>query len=194
MKSILSIEKKSILKQLLFTLVVSLTLFAVSCSDDDENPEAVDEEEVITTMNVTLVAAGAQSITLQSRDLDGDGPNAPEISVSGNLSANSTYTGSIELLNETETPTEDITAEVKEEDDEHQFFFTGSGAITGVEYADQDEDGNPVGIDFTLTTGDAGSGSLQITLRHEPKKPNDGSLGDAGGETDIAQSFSVTVE
>ena len=165
-----------------------------SCSDDDNDPIPVDEEEVITTMNVTLTASGSATVTLQSQDLDGDGPNAPIITISGNLEANTSYSGAMELLNETETPADNITTEVAEEDEEHQFFFTTSGAISEVVYADQDGNGNPIGLNFTLTTGDAGIGTLQITLRHEPKKPNDGSLADAGGETDIAQSFDLTVE
>ena len=174
--------------------ILAMGLLTISCSnDDDDNPDVINEEEVITTMNVTLTAATG-NITLQSQDLDGDGPNAPVIDISGNLAANTTYAGSIELLNETEAPAEDITEEVAEENDEHQFFFSADGAITGTDYADQDGDGNPVGILFTLTTGDAGNGTLQITLRHEPKKPNDGSLSDAGGETDIAQTFNVVVE
>ncbi|WP_396637938.1 type 1 periplasmic binding fold superfamily protein [Maribacter sp. R77961] len=168
-------------------------LLTVSCSNDDDDPEVINDEEVITTMNVTLTAASG-NITLQSQDLDGDGPNAPVIDISGNLAANTTYSGSIELLNETESPAEDITEEVAEEDDEHQFFFSASGAVTGTDYADADGDGNPLGILFTLTTGDAGNGTLQITLRHEPKKPNDGSLSDAGGETDIAQTFNVVIQ
>ncbi len=168
-------------------------LLTVSCSNDDDDPEVINDEEVITTMNVTLTAASG-NITLQSQDLDGDGPNAPVIDISGNLAANTTYSGSIELLNETESPAEDITEEVAEEDDEHQFFFSASGAVTGTDYADADGDGNPLGILFTLTTGDPGNGTLQITLRHEPKKPNDGSLSDAGGETDIAQTFNVVIQ
>jgi len=174
------------------TAVVASCALILSC-DNDDNPLVINEEEVITTMNVTLTGT-ANTITLQSQDLDGDGPNAPEIMVSGNLAANSTYAGTIQLLNETESPAENITTEVAEEDEEHQFFFSAGGAISSTEYADEDANGNPVGIAFSLTTGDAGSGSLQITLRHEPKKPNDGTLGDAGGETDIAQSFTLTVE
>jgi len=102
--------------------------------------------------------------------------------------------GAIELLNETESPSENVTLEVAEEDEEHQFFFDIEGALMNVDYADEDGNGNPLGINFTLTTGDAGNGSMLITLKHEPKKPNDGTLADAGGETDIAQRFSVTVE
>lgn len=191
MKTIAKLFKKNPLRLTLIVLFISA--FAVSCSDDDENPEAVDEEEVITTMKITLSASGS-SINLESQDLDGDGPNAPTISVSGNLVANTSYSGVIELLNETETPAENITEEVEEEDEDHQFFFTTGGAISEVVYSDQDGNGNPVGINFSLTTGDAGTGTLQVTLRHEPKKPNNGTLADAGGETDIAQNFSITVE
>ncbi|GAB5475609.1 MAG: hypothetical protein Mars2KO_37080 [Maribacter sp.] len=178
----------------LMAIALCIAFLGFSCSDDDENPVPVDEEEVITTMNVTLTASGVASVSLQSQDLDGDGPNAPDVTVSGNLVANTIYSGTIELLNETETPAEDVTVEVAEEDDEHQFFFGITGALTSVAYSDQDGDGNPVGIDFELTTGDAGNGTLEITLRHEPKKPNDGTLGDAGGETDIAESFPIVVE
>lgn len=175
----------------LFSGLLALGTF-MSCNNDDDNPPPVNEEEVITTMTVSLTGGGS-TVTLQSRDLDGDGPGAPVITV-GELAANTTYSGSIVLLNETETPAEDKTGEIAEEDEEHQFFFTTSGAIASVTYADQDGNGNPLGLSFNLVTGDAGSGTLLITLRHEPKKPNDGTLADAGGETDIAQSFSLTVE
>lgn len=170
-------------------------LLFTACSDDDDTPDPVNEEEVITTMTITLAPqGGGTNITLQSRDLDGDGPNAPDITVSGNLAANATYSAAIVLLNETETPAEDVTEEVQDEDEEHQFFFVTTGNITDVSYGDQDGDGNPVGILFTLTTGDAGDATLAVTLRHEPKKPNDGTLADAGGETDITQTFNLTIE
>ena len=175
-----------------FLALLTVGLLTLSCSDDDDNPVAVDEEEVITTMTITLTE-GSNTVTLETKDLDGDGPDAPVITT-GNLTANTTYTGAIVLLNETETPPENITLEVAEEDDEHQFFFDASGAVTSVTYNDEDGDGNPLGLSFTLSTGDAGTGALRVTLRHEPKKPNDGTLADAGGETDIAQSFNVVVE
>lgn len=181
--------------KLLSLLALSGVLFTACSDDDDGTPEEVNEEETITTMTVTLVPqGGGDTITLQSQDLDGDGPNAPTVTVSGNLAGNTTYDGTIVLLNETETPAEDITEEVAEEDDEHQFFFGVSGSINAVTYGDFDGDGNPLGITFDLETSTAGAASLTITLRHEPKKPNDGTLADAGGETDIAQTFSLTVQ
>ncbi len=174
-----------------------LALIAVfgfwSCSDDDD-PAPIDEEETITTLTAVLAETGGSTVTLQSRDLDGDGPDAPVITVSGPLAANTSYAGAITLLNETESPAENITEEIEEEDDEHQFFFATTGNINSVTYADQDGDGNPVGLSFVLTTGDAGAATITITLRHEPKKPNDGTLSDAGGETDIAQSFTLDIQ
>ncbi|WP_373516321.1 type 1 periplasmic binding fold superfamily protein [Pricia sp.] len=188
--------KKSIFRGIGQTALLTasaLLLFACS-NDDDDNPMPVEEEETITTMTITLAPeGGGEAITFQSRDLDGDGPNAPEITVS-NLAVNTSYTGSIELLNETESPAERITPEIQEEDEDHQFFFAPTGSLTGTSYADSDGNSNPVGLIFRLNTGVAGDGSLTVTLRHLPKKPNDGTLADAGGETDIAQTFDVLVE
>lgn len=169
------------------------TLLFVSCSDDD--PKPVNEEEVITTMTVTLVPnGGGTAITLETRDLDGDGPNAPVVTVSGNFAIGTTYNGSIVLLNETVNPPENITEEVEDEDDEHQFFYTiGGGLDVTTAYENFDGNGNPLGTEFTLTAGGASSGTITFTLRHEPTKPNTG-LSGAGGETDIAATFNVAVQ
>lgn len=177
------------------TTALCATLLFTACDNDDSNPAPVNEEEVITTLTATLTPdGGGTSVVLQSRDLDGDGPNDPVIAVSGNLQAGVVYNGSIVLLNETETPAENVTEEVEEEDLDHQFFYTIAGGLdVTTEYANFDSEGNPLGTAFTLTAGAASAGNLTFTLRHEPTKPNTG-LGDAGGETDIAVTFDVTVE
>jgi len=177
----------------LFLFVAALSF--TSCGDDDEM-EPENEEEVITTLVYTLTS-GADVATFRFTDLDGDGGNAPVVTVD-NLAANTTYIGAIVLLNESETPAEDITAEVREEDADHQMFFEVSGANVTVAYTDQDDDGNPVGLASTLTTGDASTGTLKITLRHEPDKSasgvSGGSIDNAGGETDIEVTFDVNVQ
>lgn len=180
--------------KLILLLAISVMTF-ISCSDDDPAPEPINEEEIITTFTATFVPqGGGTTITLQSRDLDGDGPNPPEVTVSGDFIENAIYDGTIVLLNETETPAEDITTEVEEEDEEHQFFYTvGSSLNANVEYANFDGNGNPLGTAFTMTTTTASSGTLAFTLRHEPLKPNSG-LADAGGETDLAVTFSVNIQ
>ncbi|MBF4984188.1 type 1 periplasmic binding fold superfamily protein, partial [Nonlabens mediterrranea] len=59
---------------------------------------------------------------------------------------------------------------------------------------DTDANGNPLGLDTTFTTGAAGTGTLTIVLRHEPLKPNDGTLLNAGGETDVQVEFDLDVQ
>lgn len=178
------------IKILALVLITGLTL--ASCSNDDDNPDPVNEEEVITTLTATLTGGGS-TVTMSFQDLDGDGPGTPTINVSGPLSANTTYSGSLDLLNETETPAESITAEIEEEDDEHQFFFSSTGSVGTFAYTDMDGDGNPVGLTFSLTTGDATTGTVTIILRHEPMKDasgvSDGDITNAGGETDISVTF-----
>ena len=181
------------MKFLKYALLASTLIFA-SCSDDDDNtPDPVNDEEVITTLTVTL-DSGSDTVVMQYQDLDGDGSNAAVVTVSGSLNANTIYDGTIVLLNETEDPAENITEEVEEEDLDHQFFYTvGSGLNVTTDYADADSMGNPLGLSFILTTSEASSGALTFTLRHEPNKPNDG-LETAGGETDIDVTFDVIVE
>ncbi|MGB5314535.1 MAG: type 1 periplasmic binding fold superfamily protein [Robiginitalea sp.] len=178
----------------LLSLFALAGLLLTSCSSDD--PEPVNEEEVITTMTITLTPrGGGTAVQLQSKDLDGDGPEPPVITVSGNFSARTVYNGSIVLLNETETPPDNITVEVEEEADEHQFFYTVGASLSGrTEYSNVDSNGNPLGTQFTFSAGDESTGDLTFTLRHDLKKPNDGTLADAGGETDIAQTFPVVIE
>lgn len=186
--------KMKTLKFLSFTLFAGLLI--TSCSnDDDTTPLPVIEEEVITTMTITLTPqGGGTAVELKTRDLDGDGPNAPVITVSGDLAAGITYNGTIELLNETENPAEDITEEVEEKDEEHQFFYTTSVELDATtSYGNFDVNNNPLGTEFTLTSGAASTGTLTFTLRHEPTKPNTG-LGDAGGETDIEETFTITIQ
>lgn len=182
-------------KNIFYVSLVSVLLFS-SCSPED--PVIPNEEEVITTLNYTLTPeGGGTDIVLSFQDLDGDGGDAPTIT-GGNLAANTTYTGSLVLLNEIENPAEDITEEIKEEDEEHQFFFSSTLTGLSIAYNDEDADKNPVGLATTVVTTDVGTGNLTVTLRHEPNKTatgvSDGDIVNAGGETDIEVAFPVTVQ
>ncbi len=179
------------------TSLVFVSIFFVSCSNDDDSPALVNEEEVITTMTVTLIPeSGGTPVFLSSVDLDGDGGAAPVVDVSGDLSAGTTYEGSIVLLNQTEEPAENITEEVEEEDLDHQFFFNvGSGLNVSITNANLDSEGNILGTTFKLNTGTASSGDLTFTLRHEPtKQPGSNDAEAAGGETDIEETFTLTIQ
>lgn len=182
----------------IFTAILALS----ACKKDDDEvitPPPVNEEEVITKLELTFTnnVSGETYVWMQS-DPDGDGGNDPVQSVD-TLPANSTFNLSIRLFNETENPVEEITPEIEEEDDEHQFFFElNSGASMSIQYNDSDGDGNPIGLSNNVTTGDAETVQLTVTLRHDPDKSADGvsegNIENAGGDTDIEVTFVGVIE
>ena len=181
-----------------FYLFLAVSVFSIWACDDDD-PIVEPPEELITTATVTLTPqGGGTAVILNWVDLDGDGGNAPVIT-GGTLAANTVYDGDIQVLNESETPSEDITAEIMDEDEEHQFFFSASGgANITTAYNDADADNNPIGLAFTLTTGDASTGDFTVILRHEPDKSaagvKDGDITNAGGSTDVEATYPVDIQ
>ena len=186
------------LKTLAIILIGIATI--ISCRNDD-NPDPVNEEEVITTVTTTLktgIGANVETITLTSRDLDGFGPNEPIITVSGNLKTNTNYSGEVKFLNEIANPVNNITLEISEEGIEHQLFYQAPSALGTFSYEDLDSNGKPIGLQFTLLTGSATTANLLITLRHEPNKlavgVSAGNITNAAGNTDAEVIYPVIVE
>lgn len=184
-----------------FIALAFVVLFFSACDKKEKiEPEVPNEEEVITTLSVNLVNStdASNKVKLSFRDLDGDGGKKPVIT-GGTLKANSLYTASLELLNESETPVDVVTKEILEENDEHQFFFSvAEGLNLSTQYADKDANGNPVGLQIKVKTGAASKGKYNIILRHQPNKKASGvsvgNIQNAGGETDIEVSFPVTIQ
>ena len=188
MKSIKTIKLLAIL------FISALTFTACSSDDDHDDDDHGHDEELITTVTYKLTN-GSDIVTLTFQDLDGEGGSDGTFDVSGPLTANTTYTGVIKLENETESPAENITEEVETEGDEHEFFYSSSDSGITITKTDVDENGNPLGINTTLQTGNAGTGSITIILKHEPTKPNNGTSTNAGGSTDVEVTFNnVTVQ
>lgn len=193
------LSKTYLLSLLFFGLIMS------SCGGDDDDPVVpptpVNEEELITTMQVTFTpVSGTPVRTFNFTDLDGEGGNSPVITTEP-LDSGTTYAVKITLLNEQENPAENITTEVKDEGDEHQFFLryqSSDASNIQFSYTDMDVNGQPIGIESTAMTAGSGNGTLTITLRHEPIKSAAGVVGgditNAGGETDIEVVFPVTVQ
>jgi hypothetical protein len=193
------------MKKFLACTLLLATLLLMSCGDD---PEPANEEELITTMRVTLVpVAGGSTVTLEFKDLDGVGANPPVYTYTPNtgganpaalLAAGTTYNASIVLLNETENPAENITEEIEEEADEHLFCFSSSLSTLTIEYADTESDylsggGNRVvGLKSKWTTGAAGTGTVTVVLRHQPGTKTGACPGP--GETDIEVTFAIAVQ
>ena len=180
----------------LLALFLATSLVITSCSKDDA-PTPVNEEELITTVTTTLVGGG-QTIILTSKDLDGvEGSNAPVFTITGgDLVAGRTYTGSTTFLNESVSPTEDITEEVSAEGADHQVFYQLPATLGTITYDDVDANDKPIGLEFTLVAASPGvSNNLIVTLRHLPNKSADGvaagNITNAGGTTDARVTFPV---
>ena len=90
-----------------------------------------------------------------------------------------------------------MTEEVAAEGEEHQVFYQ-QNALGTITYTDEDSNGNPIGISFNYTAGTAATGTLTVTLRHEPNKDAEGvaygMITNAGGSTDAEVVFNVVVQ
>lgn len=196
------------------TLLLPFLLLA-ACGDV-KDPDDDNVQEVVTTVELLLEPTdGTDPVTFRWADPENDG--APVID-DVLLSDATDYVLHVSFLNELEDPPEDITAEVADESDQHQVFFTGSavrGPATGAApdavvehaYGDLDADGNPIGLDNTLATLGVGSGELTVTLRHLPPEGGadvkvaglaetvaiDG-FDAIGGDDDANVTFPLTVE
>ena len=176
--------------------LLGIILTVSSCSVDEPLP--VNEEEIITTLRYVLTpTGGGDAVIFEFQDLDGDGGDDPIIT-NDTLAANTAYSGSIELLNEAESPVEDITVEIRAEGEAHQFFYATTATDLTIGYNDADANNQPIGLETAVNTGAATTGTLTITLRHEPLKSADnvanGDITNAGGETDIEVTFDVTIQ
>ena len=189
-------------KMKFYALALITALTFSSCTKDDVTPEPVNEDELITTVTAIYTPeGGGTAITLQYKDLDGEGANAPVIDVSGNFERNKTYNGVVTFKNELANPAEDITAEVIEEGDEHQVFYQKTGTLNAFTYgtasSNFDKNGKPLGLQSVFTTTGAANGTLKITLRHEPNKSAanvaSGDITNAGGSTDAEVTFTISV-
>ncbi len=194
--------------------VLLLAMFTMACSDVTDRHAHDHENELITTVVLTLTA-GEETLTWQWADpeLDGD-PIIDTVT----LTPGTLYGASLTFLNEAEDPAEDLTGEISDEAEAHQVFLTGDaveGPATGANpdaillhtYDDADANGDPIGLQNTLETLAAGSGELVVTLRHLPEEDGEAvklpglaetlateGFAGIGGDSDVQVTFPVGVE
>ncbi len=197
------------MKKLGSLLVMGTFAFYSCTSDDAPTVELEHEHELITTVIIELEDGEGNIEEFVAFDEDGDGADY-EIEIDDIvLAANTEYTGTLEILNESEHDHDDEEEEEEEEDHHegdnvtneiikentlHQFFYTPSDELNvTVDNLSQDDNGDVFGLDFTLTTGDVSEGSLNVTLLHESVKPNT-DIETAGGSEDFNIDFPVFIE
>ena len=191
-------------------------LFALfACSDVEDSSQDENMNEVMTTVELTFTDGdGGESVFVWADPDNTANPTIDDIILSDAFD----YTLSLRFLNELEDPMDDVTLEILDEDDEHYVFITGS-AVTGpatqdnpnaiVEhlYADEDDNGLPVGLDNDILTLAPGEGEFTVTLRHMPPqnkrvvKTADApelvateGISAVGGSNDVAVTLPLTVE
>src|SRR5690554_2642456 len=204
------------MKQLNFklplTLLMPLALLMTACEKDDPVPE-IDQEVIteITLLFTELNDAGTpisgSSFEVVARDAEGISlGSSPEIGAINSLEAGKNYQLEISLYND--IADEDITEEVYEAGEEHQFYFLGTSlvgdtAFLNYAYDDTDGNGKPIGLTGRVAvngTASNSAGTFRIILRHGLNKnfggaddPNFQSFESAGGESDLDIAFPVNL-
>ncbi|MDZ4745756.1 MAG: hypothetical protein SGJ05_07110 [bacterium] len=175
-------------------IAIALTfLICVSCKE--KNPvTSPSEEEVITTVTMELTdsATGSKTAFIWE-DIDGAGGNPPNRIDTIRIVMGSIYTATVKVENRSVTPTEDITVEIRNLLNQHQFFFAISNGIARAVSTDIDDLGKPVGLSFRLTPLAADQGVFTVALSHyETRELKDGIT--PSDETDISVTFPLIVQ
>lgn len=181
-----------------FALVATATFAA--CDDDPTSPGIMNEQELITQVELTLTpVGGGAAIVTSITDPDGLGPLPPQGQVNPvSLVPGTTYDGSVRFLDASDPANvEDITVEVRTEDEEHRVFYFVSG-VAGVDVPlsslDTDGAGAPLGLSFQVVVGGgaAGVGGLRVVLNHYDEDPKGDGLTQST-ETDADVTFDISV-
>lgn len=208
-----------------FMAIICAAAVLTACDDDDDdnptpatNPPVENEEEVIT--DVTLVFTDTSNtnnvVMASANDPDGEGVDSLQVLDTIRLNSNTVYKLTYIIENGLDpNDVEDIAAEIKAEDDEHQIFYgftsglfadptgdgnIGNGAAGNVNYLDEDSDnqdgsGLPVGLETrwnTTTSIIPRSGDFRVRLMHQPDLKGPNSKWDTG-EDDFDITFRIEI-
>ena len=203
---------KKLHNSLLLLFMMGTLVFLSSCKKDDPAPENI--PELITKAKLKFTPTSGATIEVTATDPDGEGVQDIKIDGPINLVKGTTYTLSLELLNELYKSTEEgynISDEVLKEGDEHQFFFewadgvfsnpAGNGNLDNrndpVNYGSSvDSKGNPIGLTTSWITSASttiGAKNFRVVLKHQPAIKSTTSTS-ADGETDLDLTFTIVVQ
>ena len=192
--------------------VIATAILLTGCAKEEEEvPEEEHEMEVITDVKLIFTNDNDSNdiVYARAQDPDGDGVDDLKILDSVNLDVSKSYTLTFEIMNNLETPGEDIGLEIADEDDEHQIFFSfsndafsdplGNGNIDNasdsINYNDVDGNGNPVGLSTGWTTASSTltGGTFTVKLQHQPDVKTSTSTANTG-DTDFELEFVLNIQ
>jgi hypothetical protein len=194
------------LRKLPIYLFAALAMGFASCESND--PEEENDGEVITDVILKFQEVDASnnpvgaSFSFKASDPQGIEVGSTPTIETITLTKGKKYIMNIEVKNSIEN--EDITKEILEEADEHQFFFLGTGFtsnILSIAYADANS--KLIGLRTLLTVSSSpgtNNTQMRVVLRHDLDKnfpgatnPNFANFVQAGGETDLDITFPVVI-
>ncbi len=181
--------------------LIALAILAASalvggCSESAHGPDDHGDHDVITTVTFTLkpTNVAGDSLVYVWEDIDGVGGNNPNRIDTMRLAAGVLYACTVKLENRSVNPVKDVSAEIAEDKDEHQFLYTISDWQGAITVLDRDSRDLPVGLVFNLQstiTADAVPGTFGMRLFHYDNA-TDKVAGVPGDETDISIQLPVT--
>ncbi len=162
----------------------------ISCTKDDD-PVIINEEEVITTVNLIFTDKSDNSVQTFTWEKDGD---KDDIAITNDK----TYNVKVQFLNRSNpNNVENITDEVIEEKDDHFVFYAPTVKGLSIAAATDDIlDSNNIGInissDWTFTK--SSNGEIILYLIHKPISKKGVVRDEFGGDTDVQVGFKVVIK
>jgi hypothetical protein len=181
-------------------LLSAVVLFSLVLLNGCKKDPVVDpnEGELITTVRLKLtntLSSSAIPLVYEFKDLDGEGGAAPVKFDDIVLQKNIPYICEVTVLNESVSPADDITQEIKAEANDHQFYFVPSSSnLLTVSNYDTDTQGLPLGLSSFWVTGlNPGTGTVKVVLKHKPGTKAANDLINKG-DTDIELDFKLIIQ
>ncbi len=191
--------------KLFIAAIFCLTLIT-SCSNDDDNPEIINEVELITNVTLTFTNTTDPNDVVVMTDIKPDGQEGGTVllnEVVGTFTAGQSYALALGVTNSSDPSDVDdiLNDDIVVENDEHFFKYRLAGGIDLTMTRDADDlegaDGTKLGLNTTWTANAASTGNFEIVLVHLPATADDSDpLGaTTGGEEDFNIVFTgITIE
>ena len=169
-----------------------------ACKKDEKtvSPPLPGNEFLTTVRLVAVNTADASDVQIASVTDTSQIPNPPD-SINHpalKLKAGATYNVSVLFLDETKKPAGNVTDDIYERRNYHLLCFDVIGGVN-LTVTRTDLDTNvpalPIGLQDKFTTGAAGSGKLNVQLRHQPNAKN-GSCDPGSSDADV--DFNITIQ
>ena len=177
-----------------FLLTVLIVVIATTGCKKANNPNNETEHEAVNGVDLIFKQGSTVVATYTAEDPDGDGGNPPSRIDKIVLQAGVTYNVEVRLRNISNGVSKDISASIKSQGKEHEFYFLPSGVAISVLKTDTDSNGFPVGFNSTWTAGTTkATGKVQLKLMHKPriKGPNDDP---SKGHSDLTIDFITEIQ